>query len=246
MAEVTVSESRIIVPISGVIARLNIEQGRYFTPQLVQTQTEQTALDTVPVVIIDPASYEITVELPSYTRREVDSGDEALIRRIEAPAPAPCEISALAGRTGNAPPIPIEQFRIFGRVFAVSPALDLETRTYDAIIGMTAGAQLLQDGEFVSTWIRGARVDGLPVVPFDALRLRSGEPYVFVVDRKTGRAELRDVELGLAGNAVRAVLSGVPVGELVVTDGKSALSDGDVVRVIGRARSEARDGTADE
>ncbi|WP_431470563.1 efflux RND transporter periplasmic adaptor subunit [Sphingosinithalassobacter sp. LHW66-3] len=245
VAQVTASESRIVAPISGVIARLNIEEGRYFTPQLVQSQNEQTALDTVPVVIVDPSSYEISVDLPSYTSREVDTGSEALIRPSEAPAPAARQRPAQAGSTGNAPPIPVDQFRIFGRVYAVSPALDPESRTYEALIRTTSGARLLQDGEFVSAWIRGPRAEEVPAVPFDAIGFASGEPFVYVVDPETRRVERRAVELGLTGNEVRAVVSGVRTGEYVVTDGRSALSDGDLVRVIGREPLGARD-TADE
>ncbi|MDH5823677.1 efflux RND transporter periplasmic adaptor subunit [Luteimonas sp. RD2P54] len=245
VARVTVSESRIVAPITGVIARLNIEEGRYFTPQLVRTQSEQAALDTVPVVIVDPSSYEISVDLPSYTSRELEVGAEALIRPSAAPVPASRKPPTQATGAGNAPPIPIEEFRIFGQVHAVSPALDPETRTYRAMIRTTRGASLLQDGEFVSSWIRGARSEDGPAVPFEAIGFSAGEPYVFVVDREAGRARRRQVELGLAGNEVREVLSGVRTGEYVVTEGRSALEDGDPVRVIGRDRPGRSDGEQD-
>src|SRR5690606_9274083 len=46
-SQLTVDESRLVSPIDGVLARLNVEQGRYFNPSVVQTNTEQNALRTV-------------------------------------------------------------------------------------------------------------------------------------------------------------------------------------------------------
>lgn len=40
-AEVMLEESRLVSPIDGVLARLNIEQGRYFMPSTVDTASEQ-------------------------------------------------------------------------------------------------------------------------------------------------------------------------------------------------------------
>lgn len=226
-AEVTVAESRITSPISGVIARLNIEEGQYFSPQAVQTQTEQGALQTVPVVVIDASRFEITVDLPSYTAREVDVGDIALIRPSQAPG------GFSAGRAGSGPPVPMAEFEIRGRVTAISPSLDPETRTYEAIIRTTTGAGQLQDGEFVSVWIAGEEGVEAVAVPFDAIRYISGQPTVFVFNPETRRVDAREVELGVSGTDYRAVLSGVRSGEYIVTEGVSLLTDNDRVRVIG-------------
>ena len=78
-AQVSVSESRIVSPINGVIARLNIEQGQYFSPQAIQTNSESGALSSVPVVIINPSSFEVTVQLPAFERDAVEIGSEVLI-----------------------------------------------------------------------------------------------------------------------------------------------------------------------
>src|SRR5690625_124207 len=78
-AELAVHESRLVSPIDGVLARLNVEQGRYFSPGTVQTGTEQGALSTVPALVIDPSQFEIRVDLPSYEFRRVQAGARAVL-----------------------------------------------------------------------------------------------------------------------------------------------------------------------
>ncbi|MEW9856509.1 efflux RND transporter periplasmic adaptor subunit [Novosphingobium sp. M1R2S20] len=235
-AQVTVSETRIVSPINGVLARLNLEQGRYFSPQIVQTQSEAGALQTIPVLVIDASRFEISVDVPSFAARQIEVGSEVLIRPSDAPAGAP----VASARSTNAPPVAPSQFEIRGRVTAVSPALDPETRTFQAEIRTTAGSELLQDGEFVSAWIRGAEAPEMLAVPFDAIRYRDNRPFIFVLNPKTRQVDERAVELGLSGANSRAVVSGLRPGELVVTDGNSQINDGDRVRVIGQRPTRPR------
>src|SRR5690606_12766034 len=65
-AQLGVSESRLVSPINGVLARLNIERGRYFMPSAVQTNSEPNALRTVPALVIDPSRFEVRVDMPAY------------------------------------------------------------------------------------------------------------------------------------------------------------------------------------
>lgn len=77
--QVELEETELRSPIDGIIAYLNIEKGYYFTPSLVRTDSETSALQTMPMVIIDPGSYEITVNVPSYERGRVQIGQSALV-----------------------------------------------------------------------------------------------------------------------------------------------------------------------
>ncbi len=236
-AQVTVSETRIVAPITGTLARLNIEQGRYFSPEYVQGTDESTALSTVPVLIIDGSRFEITVDIPSFSSNAISVGDEVLIRSNEGMTGPPNEQSPRAGQ--DTPPIAARQFEIRGRVTAVSPSLDPLTRTFQAEIRTVAGASELRDGEFVSVWISGAEPEERLSIPLDAIRYQDNRPFAFVYDPETRKVSRREVELGRSGSDVRAVLSGIRAGEWVVTAGNGRLNDGDTVRVLSKSERAA-------
>lgn len=218
-AQLTVDESRLVSPIDGVLARLNIEKGRYFMPSVVQTNTEQNALRTVPALVIDPNRFEVRVDLPSYDFRQVESGARAVIGG-EPP------------RDGRDVDPLIGDDRVAGKVHAISPSLDPETRTFEVIVHTEGENPGLQDGEFVAVWIALPALQDNLAVPLEALRFRNDQSFVFVVDRDSGRVNERRVELGQQAGAYRAVVEGVAEGELVVTDGRAALYDGQQVRIL--------------
>lgn len=218
-AQLTVDESRLVSPIDGVLARLNIEKGRYFMPSVVQTNTEQNALRTVPALVIDPNRFEVRVDLPSYDFRQVENGARAVIGG-EPP------------RDGRDVDPLIGDDRVAGLVYAISPSLDPETRTFEVIVHTEGDNPGLQDGEFVAVWIALPVLQESLAVPLEALRFRNDQSFVFVVDRDSGRVNERRVELGQQAGAYRAVVEGIAEGELVVTDGRAALYDGQQVRVL--------------
>lgn len=222
-AQLGVDESRLISPIDGVLARLNIEQGRYFSPNVVQTGTEQDVLRTIPALVIDPDRFEVRIDLPSYDFRQVSTGARAVI--------------------GSSPPLEArdadpqaEDNGIEGRVHAISPSLDPGTRTFEIIIHADTGDTGLHDGEFVTVWIATPEQKNALTVPLEALRFRNDQAFVFVAVEETGKVTERRVELGQQSGNYRAVMDGLSAGELVVTDGRAALNDGQPVRILNDGR----------
>lgn len=69
---------------------------------------------------------------------------------------------------------------------------------------------------------------GRVVIPYAALLDDGGQPYVFVIERSIARR--RDVVLGTTTPQQAQVARGVQAGEIVVTDGGTALQDGIKVR----------------
>ena len=246
-AQVSVSESRIVSPINGVIARLNIEQGRYFSPQTLQTGSESGALSTVPVVIINPSFFEITVQLPAFERDAIEVGSEVLIDAggsTEATGQQAAERPGIG--SGRAPGLAVSDYAVGGRVTAISPSLDPERRSFQVTIRSNSGSVRLQDGEFVTTWIAGREATDTVIVPYDAIRFEDNAAYVFVYDPQTRVARRTAIQLGLQGIEGVAVISGLDAGTPIVTSGVERLSDGDRVRRIGeqRRRSGSRTGEA--
>lgn len=242
-ARLVVNDSRLVSPISGVISRLNIEQGRYFSPQTVQTTSEAAALRTVPVVVIDPSGFEISVDLPSYAFRQVAVGSRVMIGAGVQPTGATSQGNSSDEAQANlpgGPPMPVGDYRIVGRVHAISPALDPESRTFEVVIRTQERAPRLQDGEFVATWIAQPALQPALAVPLNALRTRDNRSFVFVVDRQRNVAVEREIKLGAQSDGFQGVLSGLRAGEWVVTQGRSRLSNGVQVRVLPTARPDAR------
>ena len=218
-AQLGVDESRLVSPIDGVLARLNIEKGRYFMPSTVQTGSEQDALRTVPALVINPNLFEVRAELPAYDFRRVKEGGKVVI--------------------GNNPPTHgqnmdplIRDRQVQGHVHAISPSLDPQTRTFEVIVHTQDAQPDLQDGEFVAVWIAEPSVEHALAVPLDALRFLNDQSFVFVVDKTTGKVAERRVELGQQSGDYRAVKGGLQEGEWVVTEGRAALHDGQQVHIL--------------
>ena len=87
-------------------------------------------------------------------------------------------------------------------------------------------------GTLVSVQVEVGRRSSALVVPSAAVR----EAAMWTVG-SDGCAHRRTVSLGLAGDSQIEVLSGVEAGEQVVVAGASLLSDGALVRIIGRPTS---------
>lgn len=218
-AQLGIDESRLVSPIDGVLARLNIEKGRYFMPSAVQTNSEQNALRTVPALVIDPDRFEIRVDLPSYDYRQIHTGARTVI--------------------GDTPPVdgqdldPLQaKEHVLGKVYAVSPSLDPETRTFEVIVHTEGSNPGLQDGQFVAVWISRPEKSEVLAVPLDALRYRNDQSFVLIVNADTDRVSERRIELGQHAGGFREVTEGLEEGELVVTDGRAALNDGQPVRIL--------------
>jgi RND family efflux transporter MFP subunit len=227
-ARVIAKETRLVSPIDGLLARLNIEQGYYFSPQIVQTTSEQAALNTVPVVIIDPSQYEITIDIPAYSSDQIKTGSPVLIEKggsSAGPSTRLKEVVAGPARDSDTNGLRAE-------VYAVSPSFDPATRTFQVRLRTVAGETRLRDGEFVTTWIAGRSASSTVAIPQGATRFADNEAFVFVYDQATETVARTVIKIGLQGDGYEQVLSGLQPGMRIVTEGRSRLSDGDRVRII--------------
>jgi len=220
-AVLALEKTELIAPIDGIVAYVNVEEGYYFTPSLVRTDDETAALQTVPVVLIDPSAFEVIVNIPSFSRGRVKSGQQALV------LVDPVAVSAL---DSNA--IPEEGAGVVrGVVFSVNPAVSPGGRAVQVKVRVEGKVDRLEDGLFVSVWLAAdSRTDVLRI-PVDAVLHEDNRPYVFVIG-EDGVVSRRDVTLGLREFSMQEVLTGLTSGEQVVTDGRFRISEGVQVRVL--------------
>jgi multidrug efflux system membrane fusion protein len=127
-----------------------------------------------------------------------------------------------------------------GRISAVSPAADTQSRVFYVEVTMPNPDRILKAGMVASVEVPAGAVpdipQGAPTVSVSAV-VKSGSSGAYAVFVAEGADEettvrSRDMELGpLAGNRV-AALEGLRPGERVVVSGASLLADGDRVRII--------------
>ncbi|QGJ68524.1 Hypothetical protein PBC10988_1830 [Planctomycetales bacterium 10988] len=240
-AELTLDEIEIVSPIDGIIAYLNIEEGFYFTQNNIRTTSESEALQTIPVVVIDPRHYEITVDVPAYQANRLQVNQEVLI--------IPGDMSATAAFEGVVKPEEvnskevIDTWKVRGTVFSINPAVNPGGRSVQMKIRTTSGAEQLKDGMFVACWIQVENKENATVAPFDAFLYEENRPYVFVIDPQQpteeepekhdlGIVRRVDVPVGIESLTNREIIAGVNPGKLLATDGRYRLVDGAPVRIV--------------
>ena len=128
-----------------------------------------------------------------------------------------------------------------GRVTAVAPAADAQSRVFDVEVTIPNPDRRLRPGMIGSVSVRpadarAAASRSVPTVPLTAIVKSAGDAGygAFTVERRgeTEIARLRPVELGdVAGNAIE-VVKGLTAGERVIVTGATLLVDGEEIRVI--------------
>ncbi|MEM8832571.1 MAG: efflux RND transporter periplasmic adaptor subunit [Cyanobacteria bacterium P01_G01_bin.19] len=215
----------LIAPFDGVISRLNIREGEYWTPQLVNVAGDyQGIVDRVPMILIDPNAYEVDVELPAFQGSRIKSGQRAFIVLDRDRA------KATSGRiTGEDL---MELASASGTVLSVSPSVSPGERSVRVTIRIDRGTNNLQDGEQISAWIATEEKDNATVAPFNAIVSRDRANYVFVVNEADATVEQRQIEQGIEGLSKKEIIEGVEPGEQLVTEGKNRLVNGAPVEII--------------
>lgn len=117
-----------------------------------------------------------------------------------------------------------------GTVDRISPVVDAQTGTF-RVVGVFRGQDRLKPGMFGRLSIVYDERESALTVPRIALVEGSGESAVFVVE--DGKAVRRVLQLGYVNGEFAEVLSGLQVGEKVITQGRVAVRDGAPVDVLG-------------
>jgi RND family efflux transporter MFP subunit len=150
---------------------------------------------------------------------------DRLLLKVETPARLVSEL-----RAGMTVPVTVDGItHLDGLVDQIYPAANKEQHTVTLKILLPPDAPVAP-GMFASAVLPEPPMDGqaveLPVIPVSAIVYRGSLPSVFVAGRD-GRIELRVVRLGEKQGDRAVVLSGLKVGDKVVTSPKSNMRSGD-------------------
>ena len=226
-AQAGLRQLQIRAPFDGVVAFVNVREGDYVSPAQFDRSTDRSAVRTSPIVVIDPSSFEILVELPVVSGRRVQPGQVAYI--LDAGTLAHAQEFGFDAFDGARN---VDDLLIAGRVASVSPAIDPGSRSVRARIVTDEVSEGLTDGGYVTVWIETDRREDAVTTPMESLVYRGEAAYVFVVDPETESVEQRAVSVGLSNEEGAEVLSGVQEGDVVVTKGRFRLTTGMRVRPV--------------
>lgn len=123
--------------------------------------------------------------------------------------------------------------RVPGTLRELSPAADPQTRTYAARVSFDAAASGAELGQSARVYA-GQGSDAVLSVALSAVTAEADQPYVWVVDPKTGQVRRTPVQLGPYGETRVPVLSGLGAQDWVVVAGVHLLRDGQRVRPVDR------------
>lgn len=226
---VDLEDTQLISPIDGLIAYINIQEGEYWSTQYLNTSNAQDLIETSPIVVVDPSTYEVELELQAEAARSIRPGQRAYVVLEEAVS------AAQATGVNRQNLLEIAQQRgSQGQVFAISPSQTPGGRGIEVTIRDLQQVNNLKVGARVYVWIETVANQDAIVVPLGAVLARGQDFYAFVVNEADGTVERRQVTQGVEGLSEVEILSGVQPGELVVIEGQNRLVDGSPVEIINR------------
>lgn len=130
-------------------------------------------------------------------------------------------------RTGMPVEINIDAFpgkSFQGTVFAVSPEADMNTHTFPVEVEVVNNqGPEIRSGMIARVHIRTGTINDAVLVPADAVIERYGKNYLYVASN--GNAEEREVILGPKTDSKIQVVSGVQLGDAVITVGQFNVQD---------------------
>lgn len=118
--------------------------------------------------------------------------------------------------------------KVMGRVRAVSPGVDSETRTGTVYVDLPEPGAL-SAGSFVEGQIKTG-MEKVLVVPSAAIVQRDGFPNVFLVEGNKVRRQR--VQTGPSNDGSTEIREGIQEGDRIALDGAGFLGDGDTVRIV--------------
>ena len=228
-SEVDLEDTQLVSPIDGVVAYINIREGEYWSGQRLNSSSDQSLIETAPIVIVDQSQFEVELDIQAEEARAIETGQKAYVVLEE-------EVSAVqaAGVSNNDLLTIAQQRGSLGQIFSVSPSQAPGSRGTRVSIRNLLNVRNLRVGGRVYVWIEVAANEDAVVVPLGALLPREQRFYAFVVDQTEGTVERREVQPGVEGLIAVEILSGIEPGEWVVVEGQNRLVDGTPVKVVGR------------
>lgn len=157
--------------------------------------------------IMDYSRMYVDVSLPENTMMEIKTGQRVEITNYSLPNDT-----------------------LSGTITELSPAIDVNTRTYLGKVRFNNPRLLIRPGMFVKALIKVSQKDDIIVIPKEVIISDQRGKRVFVVQENT--ALERMIETGLENEEMIEVMNGLEVNERLVVKGFETLRDKSKVKVL--------------
>lgn len=121
---------------------------------------------------------------------------------------------------------------ILGVLKELSPAIDVDSRTFKGRIYMNNKEAKLRPGMFVKADIVVDKKDSVLVIPKDAILVRSNGKAVFVARNEAAREQM--ITTGLENNGMVEVIQGLNAEDRLIIKGFETLKDRSKVKVLNK------------
>ena len=138
-----------------------------------------------------------------------------------------------AGETLNVKIEAASEYEFVGKITSVAPAADRQTNTYPVEITISNASGLLKPGMFAEAQLVTNSANNVLVVPAEAVNTDNCV-YVLQDDNTVKKVE---VKVGMSNEKYVQVVSGLKIGDTVVTTGNHLLYDGALVRDMTNAQT---------
>ncbi|HEX5069817.1 MAG TPA: efflux RND transporter periplasmic adaptor subunit [Vicinamibacterales bacterium] len=163
--------------------------------------------DTDPIIrVIDPARLQVSAQIPLTDGGRVLVGQAATVQTVNGPEPATVAL----------------------KVSPASPTV----QTYDVRLNFVTPTTLPLDTPVQVDIVVDERKD-VPAIPATALQGGGGTTFVWVATPEN-LATRREVRIGLTAGTLVQIISGLAVGEQVITTGIAELSEGTPITITGK------------
>jgi len=167
--------------------------------------------------VVSSAVSAFTIIDASSLRAEVSMTDKDVIK-VKVNQKIPVQISSMNNKS------------VQGIVETISPAADDKTQLYTVKIKIGNNDNTLKPGMIVRTDFPDVVKTDILTVPNGAIFTENSVQYVYIVDG--GRLKKKQVVVGISNDTLTEIVSGIKLGDLVMTEGQSFLNEGQKVKIV--------------
>ena len=194
--------TNVVAPLDGVIIWRYADTGA-----LIQSGVSSNNQDLPIVKLAQSGVMRLRLPIPESYVRYVRIGDAVKVR-----------VDAL-GRSFT------------GTIVRFTRELNFETRTMETEVDVANKDLTIDSGMYANALLRLNHADNVLTVPVGAIVLHSDQNQVYVVD-SSGHLHIKNVQLGIRGNQLAEVESGLNSGDHVILAAQSKYSEGELVTPV--------------
>ncbi|MCB2354996.1 efflux RND transporter periplasmic adaptor subunit [Clostridium estertheticum] len=167
--------------------------------------------------VVSSAVSAFTIIDASSLRSEVSMTDKDVIK-VKVNQKIPVQISSMNNKI------------VQGIVDTISPSADAKTQLYTVKVKIENPSNLLKPGMIVRVEFPDVVKTDISVVPNGAIFTENSVQYVYIVDAT--RLKKKQVVVGISNTLQTEVVSGIKLGDQVITEGQSFLNEGQKVKIV--------------